>query len=258
MPKIDLSIITVTFNAEKFIIPTIESIIKQTFNDFEYLVIDGKSSDTTPAIIQKYSDKIDQFISEPDQGVYDAMNKGLKLAKGKYILFLNAGDELSTPTLLADIFKEKTNADLYYGETQIINQDRKILGTRSELTSRKLPAQLKKEDFLKGQVVSHQSFIAKKSLCSPYNLKYRCSADIDWMLQIVSKSTEIKNINQPISKYLQGGISDRQLGRCWRERFMILMKYFNPIQVLKAHIQFLIRFLYWGRYRRNNQKMFNT
>ena len=247
----DLSIITVTFNAEKFILPTIESVINQTYRDFEYLVIDGKSSDDTTAIIQKHKDHIDHFISESDQGVYDAMNKGLKLAKGKYVLFLNAGDEFSTPTVLENIFNQQPNADLYYGETQIINQDRKILGTRSELTSRKLPDQLKKESFLQGQVVSHQSFIAKKSLCLLYNLKYKCSADIDWMLQIVSKSTEIKNVNQPISKYLQGGISDRQLGRCWSERLMILLKYFNPIQVLKAHIQFLVRFLYWGRYRSN-------
>jgi len=249
MPKVTLSVITVTYNAEKYLEPTIKSVLDQTFNDAEYLIIDGNSSDGTLKIIEKYKDKIDQLISEKDRGVYDAMNKGLEMAQGEYVLFLNAGDELSKPTILHEIFNQNQNVDIYYGETYILNKDRQIIGTRTELTSRKLPAQLSQKDFLKGQVVSHQSFIAKRSLSKHYDLKYQCSADIDWMLQIISRSSKIVNVHQPISNYLQGGISDTQLGRCWRERFMILMKYFNPLLVIIAHLNFFLRFFVWGRYK---------
>tara|TARA_Y100001972_G_C7659507_1_gene332426 strand:- start:1638 stop:2387 length:750 start_codon:yes stop_codon:yes gene_type:complete len=249
MPKVILSIITVTYNAEKYVERTIKSVLRQTFKDLEYLIIDGNSSDRTLEIVEKHKKKIEKVISEKDEGVYDAMNKGLQLAKGKYVLFLNAGDELSKQTILEEIFNSKQDADVYYGETNILNKDRKVIGTRTELTSRKLPGQLIKKDFLNGQVVSHQSFIPRKELTIPYNLKYKCSADIDWMLQIVSRSTTIINVNQPIANYLQGGISDTQLGRCWKERFIILMKNFDPLSVILAHFRFFARFFVWGRYR---------
>ncbi|XOV90873.1 MAG: glycosyltransferase family 2 protein [Bacteroidota bacterium] len=249
MSKVTLSIITVTYNAEKYIQPTIESVVNQSFKGFEYLIIDGASNDSTLKIIDRYKSKIDQVVSEKDDGVYHAMNKGLELARGKYVLFLNAGDELSGETILENIFNIDTDADIIYGETNILNQDRKVIGTRSELTSRKLPEQLVKKDFLKGQIVSHQSFIAKRDLCPPYNTHYKCSADIDWMLQVISKSGRVKNVNQSISNYLQGGISDRQLGRCWKERFFILLKYFRFVDVMISHIRFFFRFFQWGRYR---------
>lgn len=140
-----------------------------------------------------------------------------------------------------------------YGETNIIDKNRKVIGTRSELTSRKLPAQLTKKDFLQGQVVSHQSFITNRSLCQPYDLRYTCSADIDWMLQVVSDSQKIINIGQPISNYLQGRVSDNQLVRCWRERFMILKNHFDLAEVLLLHFCFGIRFYFWRRYRNRPQ-----
>lgn len=251
MPKVTLSIITVTYNAEKYLEATIKSVLSQTFKDLEYLIIDGNSSDKTLEIIEQNKKNIDKVISEKDTGVYDAMNKGLVMATGKYILFLNAGDELSKPTILEEIFNTKRNADIYYGETNILNNERQVLGTRTELTSRKLPQQLKKRDFLNGQVVSHQSFIPKRSLATPYNLKYKCSADIDWMLHIITRSETIVNVSQPISNYLQGGISDTQLARCWKERLVILLNHFNPLAVLFAHMNFVMRFFVWGRYKRN-------
>ncbi len=246
-----ISIITVTYNAEKYVEPTIKSVLSQTFKDLEYLIIDGNSSDRTMEIVEKHKHNIDQVISEKDSGVYDAMNKGLKMAQGKYVLFLNAGDELSKPSILEEIFHSKQDVDIYYGETNILNKDRQVIGTRTELTSRKLPAQLAKKDFLNGQVVSHQSFIPKRSLTTPYNLKYQCSADIDWMLHTITRSETIVNVRQPISNYLQGGISDTQLARCWKERFIILLKYFNPLSVIIAHLNFFLRFFIWGRYKRN-------
>ncbi|MFT7031328.1 MAG: glycosyltransferase involved in cell wall biosynthesis [Marinoscillum sp.] len=244
-----ISIITVTFNAEQFLESTIKSVIDQEFEGLEYIIVDGASADNTSEIIRKYSKQIDQLICEPDKGVYDAMNKGLAAANGEYVLFLNAGDELASNTLLQNIFNYDEDTDLIYGETLILNPERKVLGTRTDLTSRKLPETLTKKDFLEGQVVSHQSFIPKKALCSPYHLEYRCSADIDWMLDIMDQARSIRKTDQPIAKYLQGGISDRNLKTCWKERFWILMKHFNPFIVIFKHLEFAVRYLKIGAYK---------
>ena len=246
----DLSIITVVFNGEKHIKPTIESVLNQTFTNYEYLVIDGKSTDQTLEMVNQYQSQINKIISEPDRGVYDAMNKGLEMATGTYVLFLNAGDELASKQTLQEIFCPiNETIDLLYGETIILNPNREIIGTRTELTSRKLPEKLDASDFLEGQVVSHQSFIPKRSLCKPYNLKYACSADIDWQLHILTKAQLIVKTKSPISKYLQGGISDTQLSTCWKERFQILIKYFNWYRVLWQHFKFGVRFLKNGAYK---------
>ncbi|MEQ8714147.1 MAG: glycosyltransferase family 2 protein [Cyclobacteriaceae bacterium] len=245
-----ISIITVCYNAENIILPTLKSVLKQGFDQYEHIIVDGDSNDRTKEIISSYAShpKI-TVISEKDTGVYDAMNKGLVLAKGEYVLFLNAGDELAHENTLNQIFAYAANSDLIYGETNILDKDRKYLGTRSQLTSRKLPQNLCKKDFLNGQVVSHQSFIPKRVLCKPYELKYRCSADINWMLEIIDRCKTIHKTNEPISNYLQGGISDTQLVRCWKERFFILLNHFNPVLVLWRHLLFVLRYVRYGAYR---------
>lgn len=245
-----LSIITVTFNAENFLQPTIESVASQSEGDYEHILIDGNSEDNTLNIAKRHSEHFACILSEPDNGVYDAMNKGVKLAKGKYVLFLNAGDELASPQTIADL-KNLDGADIIYGETIILNPTRKPLGTRSELTSRKLPKTLSKKSFLNGQAVSHQSFIAKRDLCPSYDLKYSCSADIDWQIKVLSRASVIRKTEAPISKYLQGGISDTQLKKCWMERFKILLEHFFLLQVLISHVHFAIRYLMQGAYKRN-------
>ncbi|MEQ9298908.1 MAG: glycosyltransferase family 2 protein [Cyclobacteriaceae bacterium] len=243
-----VSIITITYNAGNYIEPTIKSVLAQNFESLEYIIIDGASNDNTLSVTRKYS--IDRLISEPDQGVYDAMNKGLALAKGKYVLFLNAGDELASSSTLSEIFSSHNDPDVIYGETIIINPDRRPLGTRTELTSRKLPYALVKKDFLNGQIVSHQSFIPRRELCEPYDLKYSCSADIDWMLNIMNRAKIIFKTDRPISKYLQGGISDKNLTTCWKERLVIMMKHFNPLIVFWKHAEFVMRFLKAGAYKK--------
>lgn len=245
-----ISIITVCYNAETLILPTIKSVLSQEHVAYEYIIIDGASNDRTLDLIQSHRPhpKI-RCHSEPDQGVYDAMNKGLVLAKGEYVLFLNAGDELAHANTLNQIFAYAANSDLIYGETNILDKDRKYLGTRSQLTSRKLPQTLRKKDFLNGQVVSHQSFIPKRDICKPYNLTYKCSADINWMLEILDQCNSIHKTSTPISNYLQGGISDTQLVRCWKERFFILLNHFNPVLVLWQHLLFVLRYMRYGAYR---------
>ena len=131
-----------------------------------------------------------------------------------------------------------------------MNPEKRVIGTRTQLTSRKLPTHLTKNDFLNGQVVSHQSFIPRLELCPKYDLRYQCSSDIDWMLKIVDQCQSIVKSDQPISKYLQGGISDVQLKTCWKERFIILLRHFSYWKVCLVHIKFIWRFLLIGAYKK--------
>ncbi len=244
-----LSIVTVCYNAELIIEQTILSVLNQTYDSIEYLIIDGGSSDGTLELINKYRKSITKIVSEPDSGIYNAMNKGLSMASGDFILFLNAGDTLENEIVVSEIMKHSEQAGVIYGETHLINENGEILGTRSQLTTRKLPDQLTKRSFLQGQVVSHQAFIARVALASPFNERYKCSSDIDWMLSIVSKTDRIKNVGIIISRYLLGGESDRKLRRCWKERFVILLKNFSFWSVLRAHLLFVVRYLRFGAYK---------
>ena len=118
------SIITVTYNAEKALEETIQSIISQTYKDIEYIIVDGGSKDRTLSIIEKYKSHIAKVVSEPDKGLYDAMNKGLKMATGDYVCFLNAGDSLhedETVTMMVKSIEKNQFPDVIYGETAIVD-----------------------------------------------------------------------------------------------------------------------------------------
>jgi len=234
----EISIITVVFNAESLIEPTIQSVLNQSYNNFEYIIIDGASKDKTLEIIEEYKKGIDVLKSEPDKGIYDAMNKGLGTASGKYILFLNAGDRLNTKDTLAEI-DWATNADVFYSETILIDSSGKELGTRSQLTTRKLPEKLGFESFKRGMVVSHQSFIAKRSLAQAFDLRYTCSSDIDWCLNILQKSKMNIKLKEPISKYLVGGYSIKNRKGCWKERWQIFSKHYGLRDNLIIHAKIL-------------------
>ncbi|RZK61390.1 MAG: glycosyltransferase, partial [Pedobacter sp.] len=128
MPK--LTVITIVYNNVRDIERTINSVLNQTYPKIEYIIIDGKSTDGTLDIIEKYRSKISKIVSEPDKGIYDAMNKGLALATGDYVLFMNSGDEIYDETTVEDIFESAPGADIYYGETEMYNDDWESLGRR--------------------------------------------------------------------------------------------------------------------------------
>lgn len=235
----NITIITVVFNAEKLLERTIQSVLAQTYPSIEYIVIDGASTDGTLRIIQKYEDHIHQVISERDNGIYDAMNKGLARASGNYVLFLNAGDELYAPTTLEQVFAVATNADVYYGNTQVINEQGKVLGDRRHAP----PLHLTWRSFSTGMSVSHQSFIAKRSLCEHYNVDYRIAADIDWVIAVLKKSKSIVNTHQYISKFLEGGTSAQTRSLALKERFRILLKYYGWPTTLISHLYIVFRFI---------------
>lgn len=235
------SIITITYNAEKYIEKTIQSIINQTDKDFEYIIIDGKSKDKTVEIAQRYRSEITQLISEPDKGLYDAMNKGLKLAKGRFVWFINAGDTISASTTLEKIKKGiSPTTDLIYGETNFINEKGEILGIRSELTTHQLPTNLHWKQMKFGMLVCHQSFIANRAIAPNYEIT-NLSADLDWEISVLKQAKDCYFYPEIISNYLIGGISNQQLKKSLVDRFKVMVKHFGFFQTLLNHFYILVR-----------------
>ena len=188
-----LSIITITYQAERYVERTIQRVISQKgLEQVEYLLIDGASKDRTLKIVQKYASYFDQIISEKDKGIYDAMNKGMRVATGEYLLFMNAGDTFADENTLEKILLDLQQApDILYGETQFTNEEGTILGIRSELTPQILPKQATWKDFKWGMVICHQSFIVKRSIAPFYNLSYQLSSDVDWEINCLKKANHI-------------------------------------------------------------------
>ena len=169
-----LTIITITYNAEKFLPRTLQSAGKALAgitdkNQVEYLIIDGKSKDSTISIANQFT-FISRIISEPDRGLYDAMNKGLKSATGKYVWFLNAGDEIYDQQVLAKLLQScDTDADVFYSDAMFVRENGNEVGLRSKFTPHNLSPNLKWQDFAYGMKVCHQSFIAKKTIAPLYD-----------------------------------------------------------------------------------------
>ncbi|OAQ38446.1 glycosyl transferase [Pedobacter psychrophilus] len=218
-----LTVITVVYNNEKHIERTIKSVINQTYSKIEYLIIDGKSTDGTLEIIEKYKENITKIISEPDKGIYDAMNKGLKLAKGDYVLFMNSGDEIYDNQTVAKIFYDQAFADIYYGETEMIDENLKSQGQRRH----KAPENLNLDGFKYGMSVSHQAIYIKKSMTKLYDSQYQLSADIDWILDAISKAKTIVNTKMYVARYLMGGMSKQKHQQSLIERYQIFEKYYG-------------------------------
>lgn len=241
------SIITVTYNAEKELPFTVNSVKEQTYTGFEYLVIDGNSTDNTLKIAEKSGIPNTIIISEPDKGLYDAMNKGIKLASGKYLIFLNAGDSFSSEETLDTIAQKAiaTNGDILYGQTQLVGSDRKVIGMR-HLTA---PEKLTFDSFRNGMLVCHQAFIVKRNLAPQYNLRYRFSADYEWCLKCLKKSDKNVYIKDIIIDYLTDGMTDKNHKKSLRERFDIMCKYYGTIPAVLKHILFIPRFIK-EKYRR--------
>lgn len=241
------SIITVTFNAEKELPFTINSVKEQTYKEFEYLVIDGNSKDNTIEIAKNSGIRDVIIISEKDKGLYDAMNKGIKQASGKYLIFLNAGDSFSSEKTLETIAQKAvdTNGDILYGQTRLINSNRVVVGMR-HLTA---PEYLTFESFKNGMLVCHQAFIVKKDIAPQYNLKYRFSADYEWCIICLKRSKKNVYINEIIIDYLTAGMTDKNHKKSLRERFDIMCKYYGTIPTILKHILFIPRFIK-EKYRR--------
>lgn len=242
MPK--LSVITVCFNAEKTIEHTIQSVQAQSFNDIEHIIVDGASKDKTLAVIEKYRSRIAKVVSEKDKGLYDAMNKGMELATGDYIYFLNADDEFNSPDIVEKIFKSASGADVYYGEVLFMNEKGEEMGLRSGVTTQKVPETLNWKCLKKGMVVSHQAFFVKRNLCEKYDMNYRISSDIDWMIRCLKNASVIINTHLIFAKFTAGGTSRQRQKLAWKERFTILQNHYGFLPNLFNHFLIVVRRLF--------------
>lgn len=209
-PKV--SIITVCYNSEKTIEDTIKSVVNQSYPNIEYIVIDGVSTDNTLAIINKYKDKISIIISEKDHGIYDAINKGIKLATGEIIANLNSDDFYIDNNVIADVVtsfeKDKTDtlyADLYYVDA--IDTNKIVRYWKSK--------QYKDGLFLKGWMPPHPTFFVKKEVYEKhglFDLQFKSAADYEIMLRFIHRfKTSIAYLPRVIVKMRVGGVSNASL-----------------------------------------------
>jgi glycosyltransferase involved in cell wall biosynthesis len=196
------SIVTVVYNSENLIESTIKSVINQNFDKYEYIIIDGKSTDNTLKIVQKYKKNIDLILSEPDRGIYDAMNKSLQYVKGEFVLFLNSGDtlyDINTLKKVAAYYKRDNNLEYIYGAAEYLYDKYSIIFIPDFNSIRY------------GISPCHQASYVKTDLLKTlkFNTNYKSAADFDFFLRIYTKKPPIKYLQTKgiLVKYLSGGFS---------------------------------------------------
>lgn len=227
-----VSIITVVRNDAENLLRTIKSITPFKNDRVEYVIIDGASTDITPSIIESHRDLVDVFISEPDGGIYDAMNKGIDHAHGTYLLFLNAGDELTADiTAVADV--APGNSVIIYGKTTMINPD----GSFDYIKGKRLKSARR---FLKGMPLCHQAILYRREVIGHYDLDFKVMSDRVLTYNLLKKYGLKRSyyVDQIMATYYQGGTSGNygddfladEAAKFYRsvgKRHYIVMKYIN-------------------------------
>lgn len=237
------AIITITFNAADTIGRTVESIDSQTFTDYEHLVVDGASRDNTVELVAARPNPRRSVISEPDKGLYDAMDKGISHTTGKYLIFLNAGDKFhsaDTLEMIAKAISDNNTPGIVYGQTDIVDNEGRRLGPR-HLSA---PEKLTLKSFAQGMLVCHQAFVALRRITGSYDLKYRYSADFDWCIRCLQHSKKnIGLVDTVFIDYLSEGVTTNNRFSSLRERFRIMSYYYGFIPTVARHIVFIFRAL---------------
>ena len=256
---ITFSIVTITYNADNVLGKTVDSVFSQTYPHVEHVIIDGASTDDTLQVAQDYMQRSYaasngheiRIVSEPDNGLYDAMNKGLRQVSGDYVLFLNAGDFFPDSEVLSDIARnvglegvsrEKLPAVLY-GNTDIVDNDGRFLRHRRLQP----PANLSWRSFRHGMLVCHQAFYARLDIAKtvPYDCRYRFSADVDWCIRIM-KEAEIRhlpllNLHLVVANYTEEGQSTIHHRESLNERYQVMCHHYGMIPTIFMHLWFALR-----------------
>ncbi|MBC7425187.1 MAG: glycosyltransferase [Bacteroidia bacterium] len=238
-----VSIITITWNNLEGLKKTFESVVSQTaLEHIEFIIIDGGSKDGSAEFLKQNETKISYWQSEKDKGIYDAMNIGLTKCSGDYVWFLNAGDyAFSNDTLRQVLPFMEASADVIYGETMLVSPEGKHLGSRSHLTTRKLPHTLTWKGFNKGMSVGHQSILVKKSIAVPYDTEYKYVADIDWVINCLKLAGNVINSGQTIACFTVDGFSTTNRNASNKQRYEVLKKHFGFFPNLINHAAILAR-----------------
>jgi glycosyltransferase involved in cell wall biosynthesis len=233
-----ISIITVVFNDAEQLLKTIQSVAEQSYSHIQYIIVDGGSTDNSVDVIREHESFISQWISEKDEGLYDAMNKGLKMATGDYVWFLNSGDEIYDSHTLENILKDiPGRPGIIYGDTMITDIAGKEVGARRL----KSPVQLTWKSFNRGMVVCHQSMLVRKDIAADYNLEYTISSDVDWAIRSARNTKSLHYSKMEFSKFMEGGLSRQNLRTGLKERFKILVKHYGFLPTAIRHVFFGFR-----------------
>lgn len=244
------SIITVTYNAEATVGVTLDSVRSQTCALYEHLIIDGASSDGTLALCRQGATDRQHILSEPDRGLYDAMNKGITRASGKYLIFLNAGDAFHAPDTLqkiANTILAGNYPGVVYGQTDIVDASRRKVADRHLIA----PEKLTLNSFADGMVVCHQAFVALRRIAGHFDLRYRYSADYEWCIRVLQHSRHNVLIPESIVDYLAEGMTTRNRMASLKERFRIMCHYYGTLPTVWRHLKFIPRFLRRRRQEKN-------
>jgi len=228
-----ISIVTVVYNGEQFLEKTIQSVINQSYENIEYIIIDGGSTDGTVDTIKKYEKKIDYWVSEKDGGIYDAMNKGIMAAHGEWVSFMNGGDEFFNRQTIDNVFSAiDESAGLIYGDTEI---------------HYKTFVRARKADGLKRikerMPFGHQSMFVKTSVHKNnlYNTNYTICADYDFVCTLYQKNICFERVNLLISSCSTDGVSDIQSMERTQQSAEIAYKHFPDVSIKFYHQKNIVR-----------------
>lgn len=252
-----ITIITITYNAAKTLGRTVDSVLAQDYPFVEHIIVDGASTDDTLNIANDYSQRSYaasnghdvRIVSEPDNGLYDAMNKGLGYATGDYVCFLNAGDFLPAPNVLskiatlADSNGKSQRPAVIYGDTDIVDGEGRFLCHRRLAA----PERLSWRSFRHGMLVCHQAFYARADIaCStPYDTGYRYSADVDWCIRVMKQAEDrllsMVNVHAVVANYTKEGETTRHHSESLRERFAVMSRHYGTLSTAIMHAWFAVR-----------------
>lgn len=242
-----ISIITVTYNAASVLKRTLDSVKAQSWQQIEHLIIDGASKDETISMAETYKAQCPYevvILSEPDKGLYDAMNKGLRLATGDYLVFLNAGDTLHAADTLETVVRSaQPLPGVLYGDTAITDEQGNFL----HLRRLRPPKKLTWKSFRQGMLVCHQAFYALTDIAKnlPYDPRYRYSADVDWCIRVMKEAQKrqlpLVNTQAILADYQEEGQTTIHHRDSLKERFDVMRRHYGLFTTVIMHVWFVFR-----------------
>ena len=252
---IRITYVTITYNAASVLQRTLDSVICQVYPEIVHLIIDGASTDATLQLVDDYIERSNalgnghriQVTSEPDKGIYDAMNKGLRSIDGDYVCFLNAGDFLPasdiTSKIAETVERQSSLPAVLYGDTDIVDSEGRFLHHRRLAP----PEQLSWKSFRRGMLVCHQAFYARTdfAIATPYDMQYRYSADVDWCIRVMKAAAKenvpMLNLKMVVVNYTEEGQTTLHHRESLWERYHVMERHYGRIQTFLLHCWFVVR-----------------
>lgn len=250
---ITITYVTITYNAAQVLQRTLDSVLTQDYPHLVHLIIDGASTDGTMEMVNAYIEQSNaadnghriHVTSEPDKGIYDAMNKGLRSLDGDYVCFLNAGDFLPAPNTASHIVSAVADRRpaVLYGDTDIVDAEGRFLHHRRLAP----PENLSWKSFRQGMLVCHQAFYARTdfAIATPYDQQYRYSADVDWCIRVMKAAAKenvpLLNLHMVVVNYTEEGQTTLHHRESLWERYRVMEHHYGRIQTFFLHCWFVVR-----------------